>query len=330
MSFGERFLVNPDLFPARPSGEPWGEREVVLDLPGGPYRFAGLSESQEVAVRRRFGGFCRPGGASLAGLPAGTVESRVFRASRDDFREIDVRGWEYGVDLGFAPDSVRLAGLRFLGRLDWRPGLAGALWTCETGGDELSGVFENFFRALASYRILEQGGVILHSAGLVQGGDPGDAFLFLGRSGAGKSTVSRLGLENGATVLSDDLNAVCCRDGSEIRVERLPFTGDFGDAASGTGFAGGAQSYPLRALFRLVQSPVDGLRPLSRAEALACLLACCPFVNTDPYRAERLESVLLSLAAAFPSFELRFTLAGSFWHILDRAWPTSTSISTAS
>ena len=328
MSFGERFLHNPDLFPARRGGEAWGGREAVLDLPGGPYRFRGLSHSQEHAVRNRFGPFCREAGTlATAGAPA-AVEVRVFRVAASDFRELDLRGWEYGLDMDFAPETVRLAGLRLLGRLDWQPGLTGALWTSEAEGEELSGVFENFFRVLAAYRILERGGVILHCAGVARAAPgspgPGEACLFLGRSGAGKTTVSRQGLERGYLVLSDDLNAVVRPDGSALRVERLPFTGDLGAVSSA------ARSFPLRALFRLEKSADDRIRPLSRAEAVACLLACSPFVNVDPFRREALMAVLVDLAMAFPAFELHFSLAGGFWSILDRAWPPTISTSVVS
>ena len=51
MSFGARFLAFPDLFPARRAGEPWGDREVALDLPGGPYLISGLSAVQAAAEK---------------------------------------------------------------------------------------------------------------------------------------------------------------------------------------------------------------------------------------------------------------------------------------
>lgn len=325
MSFGERFLHYPDLFPARRGGEPWGDREAVIDLPGGPYRFRGLSRIQEEVVRDRFGSFCREPGF-LDGEAGSMVETRVFRVAGSDFRDLDLRGWEYGLDMDFGPEMVRLAGLRFFGRLDWQPGLGGALWTAEESGGELSGVFENFFRVLSAYRILERGGVILHCAGIARPAaslDPADAVLFLGRSGAGKTTVSRQGLERGSLVLSDDLNAVR-PDGAAVRVERLPFTGDLGAVATAP------RSFPLRALFRLEKSEGDHLRPLSRAEAVACLLACSPFVNIDPFRREALMAVLLDLAMGFPAFELHFSLGGGFWSILDRAWPPTISTSAVS
>src|SRR5688500_11706875 len=108
MSFGEKFLHNPDLFPARRAGEPWGDRQLVLDLPGGPYRFSGLSQDQERAALDRFG--------VLAVQAAPAVETGIFRAFLADFRDVDTRGWSYDLDLDAQPTSLRIAGLHLLGR----------------------------------------------------------------------------------------------------------------------------------------------------------------------------------------------------------------------
>jgi hypothetical protein len=306
MTFGDAFLVNPDLFPARRSGEPWGSREVVLALPGGPYLFTGLSTLQEEAVRHRFGGWLLS-----PPWPESVVETRLFRISEAEFRPVDVRGWEYGLDFDFAQESVRLAGLRLVGRLDWRPDLAGALWTAEEG-EAFAGMFENFFRVLVAYRLREQGGAVLHAAGIEA---HGLGFLFLGRSGAGKTTLSRMAQERGATVLSDDLNALRLEGGRPV-VEPLPFTGDLGDAQASSA------PLPLGALFRLEKSPQDALRPLGRAEAAACLLSCSPFVNADPHRREDLLAGLLRLLAGEdpPAWALEVSLLGGFWSILERQW----------
>lgn len=300
MSFGETFLRYPDLFPARRAGDPWGDRELVLDLPGGPYRFSGLSPAQEEAALSRFGDF-------RLSTTGSAVDSVVFRAPEGDFRPIDVRGWNYDMDLDAEPASVRLAGLDLMARFDWRPGLAGALWTPVAGGERFPGVFENFCRVLVAYRLHELGGAVIHGAAVVDGGG---VFLFAGPSGAGKSTVSRLGLERGRTVLSDDLNALLPRRDGGVTLAGLPFTGDFGKC-------GGERSvFPLRALLRLEQDSADSLRPLSRAEAGACLLACAPFVNADPHRRVELLGNLLALAVDMRAYALRFSLSGRLWDIL--------------
>jgi hypothetical protein len=318
MSFGARFLHQPERFPERPEGEPWGGRELALDLPGGPYRAAGLSAAQEEGVRATFPG-CLLAAAPDLPRPASDpsargVAVRLFRRAAGDFLPVDVRGWEYGLDFDCSPAAVRLAGLGLQARLDWsnwsEGGLAGALWTCEDGGPSFPGIFENFLRVLVAYRLLELGGVVLHSAGVVR---HGAAFLFLGRSGAGKTTAARISLAQGAEVLSDDLNALSlCAGGCAVL--KLPFTGDLGERR------GVRPPVPLGALLRLEQADADAAAPLSRAETLACLLACSPFVNVDPFRRERLEKVLLALLAAGAprALALRFSLRGGFWSILDR------------
>ncbi|MFL6194445.1 MAG: hypothetical protein ACJ75H_09760 [Thermoanaerobaculia bacterium] len=304
MTFGAELLRFPDLFPGRRGGEPWGERRVVLDVAGGPYRFEGLSDVQAEAVQARFGALCREDGDAA-------VASRVFRAPAADFREIDVRGWEYTLDLAPSPDSVLIAGLRLMARLDWTPDLAGGLWTPEAAGEEWTSVFENFLRIVTAYRLLAGGGVLLHSAGVTDGSG---AFLLLGRSGAGKTTASRLCLAGGGGVLSDDLNAVLF-DAEGPRVASVPFTGDLGER--------GAPPIvlPLRAVVRLVQGAEEGLRPLSPASALGALMAGSPSVNRDPFRREALFAVLDRLARSAPAFEVTFSLGGGLWDILRRIPP---------
>jgi hypothetical protein len=313
MSFGDAFLRFPDLFPGRPSGEPWGDRAVALAVPGGPYLFSGLAASQEEALRHRFGPLCGPAAAGDGG-----AATAVFRAPDSDFLAIDTRGWEYSLDLDHAPGSLRVAGMRLMARLDWTPGLAGGLWTPASAGEDWASICENYLRLLAAYRLLAGGGALLHSAGVSDGES---AWLLLGPSGAGKTTASRLCLAAGADVLSDDLNAVLLPGGgasgdgaARPRVERLPFTGDLGERQGGPG------GWPLRAVLRLRQGPADALRPLSPASALGALVAAAPYVNRDPWRRDPLLAALERLALAVPAWELTFSLGADLWSIL-RAIP---------
>ena len=300
MSFGEGFLRYPDLFPGRRSGEPWGDRSLVLEVAGGPYLVTGLSAAQEAAARRKFEWLCR--GAETEA----EVAIHVFRAPAADFLDRDTRGWEYTLDRDFSPGAVLLAGMWLMGRIEWTPTLAGGLWTSHAGGEEWASVFENYLRVLTAYRLLDQGGVMLHSAGVTDGAS---AWLLLGPSGAGKTTSSRLCLERGARVLSDDLNAVVLPAGPP-RLVRLPFTGDLGESSEGP------PSYPLAAVLRLVQGTEDRLRPVSPAAALAGLVAAAPYVNHDPWRREPLLGTLERLARSVPAYELVFSLQGGLWDLL--------------
>ena len=214
--FGERFLHSPDLFPARVAGEAWGAHEITLDFAGGPYVFTGLSDDQEAGIRDRFSD-------SVGRTPKlGTASSAGCFASSEEFRRFDLRGFELTLDLDPAEDCLRIAGLDLMARIEWRPTMAAALWTPSAGGEVFAGILENVLRVMAAYRLVECGGALLHSAGIV---DDGAAWLFLGRSGAGKSTFSRLSLAEHRRVLSDDLNALV-RDGEHFAIAPLPFTGD--------------------------------------------------------------------------------------------------------
>jgi hypothetical protein len=301
MSFGDRFLENPALFPARHSGEPWGDHTVVINFAGGPYAFTQLSAVQAATARDRFGDLCR----WPVEQPA--VTARVFRAPAEDFRAITEIPWEYTFDMDYAPAWVRLAGLKFMARLDWAPELRVALWTPEDATLVSHGAFENLFRVVVAYRLLEQGGVLLHSAGVARAGE---AYLFCGRSGAGKSTLSRLSLAAGHTVLSDDINALCPTDVG-VMVEKLPFAGDLGQTAAPNG------SYPVRAICRLEKGSEHVLQRLSPAQAVAALLACSPFVNQNPYRRDALLRALTTLLGTIPAYTLKFALNAQFWDVLN-------------
>ncbi len=306
MSFGERYVTLPDLFPARHAGEPWGAEELALDLAGGPYRWRQLAAGQAAALADRFADLRLPRQVHPAG-----VAIQVFRAAPSDFREIELAGWHHDFDLDYAPSGVRVAGRCFMARLDFEPRLRAAVWTSLEDGVRWCELAENLLRLLVAYQLLAGGGVVLHSAGVVDGAG---AWVFFGHSGAGKTTISRLSRDLGRRILSDDLNALS-REGSRVMVSRVPFAGDLGPSG------GGAEAHPLRALCRLEQASVNAVRPLPAGEAVAALLACAPFVNHDPHRVDRLTDALAGLVASAPTRTLAFSLDADFWPALEDATP---------
>lgn len=170
-------------------------------------------------------------------------------------------------------------------------------------------VLENFLRIVFAYHILSRGGVLLHSAGVVH---RGVAYLFSGRSNAGKTTLSRKAAAAGAVVLSDDINLVF-REHDGYRVHRVPFTGEFrrpGECLSGPG------TFRLGGLVLLEKAPALTAVPVGPAEGVAGLLTGCPYVNDDPEELPALLDTLTALVNRVPVVRLSVARDDTFEAIL--------------
>jgi len=307
MTFGEDFLDQPDLFPARQSGEPWGPERVNIRFAGNDYVCDGLSAIQAEALRARFGKLCSA--ATDASRP--TVQIRIFRAAPGDF-VVDEREWDFEFDLDYSAAAVTFAGFHFMGRLDLGPPLSAALWTSEDERLVSHAIFENVLRVVVAYNLLEQDGVLLHSAAVVGGAG---AHVLFGPSGAGKSTISRLSLNAGCAVLSDDMNALRVTAGGVV-VEKLPFAGDLGQTiATADGI------FSVRNLCRLEKGSANALRSVRPALAIALLLECAPFVNRNPYKHDRLIENLEALNSGMPVRVLTFAIESRFLALLEMREP---------
>lgn len=108
-------------------------------------------------------------------------------------------------------------------------------------------------------------GVELHALGLAD--QDGAGYLFLGHSGAGKSTTARLWMsEPGVKLLSDDRIILRKKDG-QFFMHGTPWHGDAGVSSPGCA--------PLSAIFLLEQAPQNEFLPLPGAKASAELFARC-------------------------------------------------------
>jgi len=139
-------------------------------------------------------------------------------------------------------------------------------------------------------------GVEIHACGLVDGA--GNGHLFVGQSGAGKSTMARLWRQrNGATILGDD--RVVLRGGAKaIRIYGTPWHREAGFADPG--------SAPLAQVCFLRHGQKDELAPLEPMEALGRFFACSfpPFYS--PESLDFLVGFLENVVKTVPCYELRF------------------------
>jgi len=283
--FGSFFLTDPERFPETVEGEPWGDNSRLLDLPGGPFRITDLSASQAHLMDREYSSVIAETQPSSDGLH----ETAVLRVQPGFFREFDIEGWEYTLDLDSTPDRLGLAALEFAALVPWTSEATAGLWTSVEDA-WFQGVIENYLRVMVAHRLLLRDGILLHSAGAVI---DGSAFLFIGASGAGKSTLARKALDAGAPVLSDDLNAVVNLT-VKPAVAQLPFTGELRDQAT---FGG---TVPLRGVFVLKQGSSVDCEPLSRGEATAAILATSPFVNRGVENLDTLVASAVTLTSGAP------------------------------
>ena len=164
------------------------------------------------------------------------------------------------------------------------------------------GVIENLLRVLVAYDVLQRGGVMLHCAAITKNDQ---AVVMFGHSGAGKSTTSALALENGCSVISDDINII--EPGNNgWQVTPLPFSGTL-NAKSDI-----VKPVLLRGLFRLHKASLDKLEPCSAARAVSLLAGSTPFINQDAHRSEQLVNILTRLCADIPVQDLYFTRSHEF------------------
>ena len=114
--------------------------------------------------------------------------------------------------------------------------------------------------------VLPYGAVAVHTSVIMQGGR---AYMFLGESGTGKSTHTRLWRENieDAELLNDDSPILRIVDGRPTV---------YGSPWSGKTPCYKPLSLPLGGVTRLSQAPHNRMRALGKLEAFGALLPSCP------------------------------------------------------
>ncbi len=120
--------------------------------------------------------------------------------------------------------------------------------------------------------LTQQGGIELHSCGLVDRN--GEGYLFAGNSGGGKTTTARLWQDDAKEILSDD-RIILRRENGAWWMYGTPWHGE-AEICS-------ASRAPLRRIFILDKATHNELRPLSKAAAIARLFSCTfpPFHDAD-------------------------------------------------
>ena len=135
----------------------------------------------------------------------------------------------------------------------------------------------------------------VHSSAIVCNGR---AVLFLGESGTGKSTHTRLWRENidGAVLLNDDSPFIGFVDGRATA---------FGAPWSGKTPCYKQEQYPIAAIVRLSQAPHNVIRPLRSVHAIGALLpSLTPAFGYDEELQDRMLATLSKIISQVPVYHL--------------------------
>lgn len=152
---------------------------------------------------------------------------------------------------------------------------------------------------ILSSLMARRGELMVHACGVV---DRGRGYVFLGRSGAGKSTTALLWHKAGATVLSDD-RVILRRQDGRWHIHGAPWYSRARLCA--------ALSAPLSGIFTLVHGRTNRLEPLQGAQAFLEILPHCVIPTWDHEARQSGFDAAAALAESSPLRRYHFLPATS-------------------
>ena len=153
----------------------------------------------------------------------------------------------------------------------------------------------NSLMLLYAFRTATMGTLEMHSSVVMK---DGRGYMFLGKSGTGKSTHSRQWLEHipGTELLNDDNPIIRVMPDGEVRV--------FGSPWSGKTPCYKAKDVPVGAIVRIRQSPDNVITRYGILEAYASIYSSCSGFKADETMADGLHATIEKVVTTVPCFVL--------------------------
>lgn len=150
----------------------------------------------------------------------------------------------------------------------------------------MGAVLSSMVRFLFAQAILEHDGVFVHASCVSM---EGKSYLFLGKSGTGKSTHARQWLQAfpDCRLLNDDNPALRIEDG-KVMVYGTPWSGKTSCYKN--------EGYLVAGIARLRQAKTNSFSPLEGPEIFAALLPSCSAIRQDAGLLEALYCTLIQIA----------------------------------
>jgi hypothetical protein len=162
---------------------------------------------------------------------------------------------------------------------------------------------DTLLRVFLSWSLLPRAGFLLHASTVVKNGK---AYVFMGKSGAGKSTIAAMSPVG--SVLTDEVSLLR-RENNQWRAHGTPFWGEFRAEGSNT-------SAPVAGIFRLQQALVNRTTRMRQKEMLRVTLPNVLFFSSETRANARLLEILGAAADEIPAYELAFRKEPAFWEAL--------------
>ena len=157
------------------------------------------------------------------------------------------------------------------------------LYVSRKDADRLAGfALSNSLMLLYAFKSMEHETLMVHASVISY---DGGGYMFLGKSGTGKSTHSRMWLQKieGCTLLNDDNPVIRIVDGKAY-VYGTPWSGKTPCYKN--------MSVPLKAVVRLSQAPCNKIERLIPLKAYASLMPSCSCMRWDRKSTDRLHAAV--------------------------------------
>ena len=203
-------------------------------------------------------------------------------------------------DVEVAYSGTRWNILRGDFRAEWDPAIRRG-WIRQTASPY---AIDSVLRIVHSLVLAQQGGLLLHSASAIR---DGKAFLFMGVSGAGKTTISSLAPRN-VTLLTDEISYVRPQNGEYVAFG-TPFTGELAKVGENV-------SAPIAAAYVLCKGPENRIDPVEQGEAARALLANTLFFANDQELVQAVFNSALHFVEQVPVSKLTFVPDPRVWEFI--------------
>jgi hypothetical protein len=151
--------------------------------------------------------------------------------------------------------------------------------------------------------------VLMHTAGIIRNGQ---AYLFFGHSGSGKTTICRSSQITSSldeyTILNDDL-ILLQPHGKMWLAYGTPFWNP-------TQIEPSNKNAPIAGMYYLIQDKRVFTQNLSKSMAIAALLSNIPVIPQDTVRSIHMLNLLNQIQNSVPVYELHFLPDNSFWNVI--------------